>query len=570
MYSVYFFGLWLAQALVLQPHMVYTRPVSEGTGLAPNTIGLSWRLNTRTPYDHRTIRPTLAHGPPQSHPVGFTLLKLEQITRHGSRFPKEANITKMNRALADITKAFFKGKNPPSDFSSEMQRRFDWILTGPPVIHYSTPYELNQVGRNEMKQQGVRLAHRYQAAIQDYLKVQSNQPKENWLPYSSLNPVVPIWQFSDSGASRTENSMASFRRGLLEGTPPRSTGGVAAVTAAVEALNSTSLDDLADQLNAWEFDGASTDSSPVWSERGIDPTDQADFDIEVDGTTLSEDERLLKPYIICPAWKALVKGPEGMRWIEQRAKVTRDRLKQRFDPYFKELGLPQWAFHKHLVPLYDICSFQWGEHASGKTAQRAPPKSCRVFTNVDLLELEYLDDIQNYAFYSHARSNRSSEPHVLNHVMAWPLLDNIFTTMRKVIAAYNSGIATADLPYLGAYPLGNFYFAHARIIFFMLALLELERDPIFESTTADVSASQIQQRSFTSSTIVPMGANIAFELWVKDGTQDFYVRVRHNEQVVVPGYGACSVATGLCAFEQLVAEVKSLHGGDFKETCHTS
>ncbi|GAM28312.1 hypothetical protein SAMD00019534_114880 [Acytostelium subglobosum LB1] len=139
---------------------------------------------------------------------------------------------------------------------------------------------------------------------------------------------------------------------------------------------------------------------------------------------------------------------------------------------------------------------------------------CSLFSEEDILTLEYSQDLSNYWMKSYGYLN--------NYIIASSLFQDMISGLDQYIANPTANNATNAMR-----------FAHAETVIPFVTLLGLYQDPF--KLTANLTAQQISNRLWRSSIISPYAANIAFYLF-NCGDDQYKIRVDHNEVgVLIPG-----------------------------------
>ncbi|KAJ1929266.1 hypothetical protein IWQ60_001321 [Tieghemiomyces parasiticus] len=505
-------------------------PLSIGTDNVKNLVQVEYprrSTNTRTPYLYRgNDNPSASRASPKVD--GYVQLGAFVVFRHGSRNPKASTAAKVHQTI-DRWRVFINNAVHPAT-----KHRLQYYHSCADYAVSARHNLLNPMGAWEMAS----LASRYRDQV---LSRAGDRNPATARPLDEAN-LADRWEFVHSGTDRTEESAQVFKTVFLYGlgrysgtisNPPLSIG---------EDSNNDSCSPLNYSESPSKGEGETFD---MHLERG----ESGEVDARTDALV-----RKLKPYAASQQWIDYVLAKPTKDWLAERRAPIDTILRTSFEPMLRELGMDPLTFDvtRDLIPLYDLCSFE--------LATAGPnPDSCLLFSERDLLYLEYRDDLENYVYYGPGCLGLGPSAYpAINQHLAYPLLEDIEMAMTELIRIDQQGFASTTATSI---PQGKFYFSHARLILLLGTLLDLYRDDeVF--TKIMPTETEILNRRFSTSALAPMAANLGFELWRRPSSSDYYVRVTHNERTVVPNFPACSPTTGLCQYRAFFDQIRSLYGAD--------
>jgi len=205
----------------------------------------------------------------------------------------------------------------------------------------------------------------------------------------------------------------------------------------------------------------------------------------------------------------------------------------------QELGVyPNWNISVvDVQSMYKACIFE-------VAIANVTDKWCSLFTEEELLQFEYLDDIDTYYKQGYGVE--------LSYKMSFLLLKEIITIMDSKI--------NGSLPFERA----KLRFAHAETILPLVALLGLFRDK--EPIKWDSPPSVTNNRLWRSSYIAPFTANVNVVLYqCKYSAKNisYVVKLMHNEkEYEIPNCGQL-----YCPYEKFKALYATVTNQDFNSLC---
>lgn len=168
-----------------------------------------------------------------------------------------------------------------------------------------------------------------------------------------------------------------------------------------------------------------------------------------------------------------------------------------------------------VAAAYSACSFDLALYSTTSNW-------CSLLDKDLIYALEYSEDLESYY--------EQGPAYKINYEMASVLLTDIVANMTN-FAAGNGSIV------------GNFRFAHAETTLPLMVLMGFGNS---STLLASASEKQILNRSFRTSTLAPLAANVEFQLLQENSSGEYYVLVLVNEQPTkVPGCSSlyCKLST---------------------------
>ncbi|CAG8716776.1 7250_t:CDS:2, partial [Ambispora leptoticha] len=181
----------------------------------------------------------------------------------------------------------------------------------------------------------------------------------------------------------------------------------------------------------------------------------------------------------CPKWRSTIArstNHEMITYIKEKISPIANRITEK-------LGITPPLKPIHVDHIHRACGFEVAFFRNTTTW-------CSLLTDADLLTMEYFNDMHHYYLYSYG--NR------LNSLMACQLITSFVRTVDNGLAGKAKFKSVLR-------------FAHAETIYFLMTLLNLNKDK--HLLKAKDPQEKIASRKFRSSLIQPFAANIYFEIY---------------------------------------------------------
>ncbi|KAJ9078413.1 hypothetical protein DSO57_1006826 [Entomophthora muscae] len=235
---------------------------------------------------------------------------------------------------------------------------------------------------------------------------------------------------------------------------------------------------------------------------------------------------LLEPKSNCLFWKANVKGSSF-----KKAQIAK-YIEEFISPIAKTLSeaINSTITVEDVQAIYKACAYE--------ISLSKPTQWCSLLEETDILDLEYLEDLDYYFTYAYGNS--------INAKMSCSLISDFINKIEDY--------STNDSPLLG-----DFQFGHSQTIQFLITALGLFKDEF--NLTWDLDKDLKLKRDFKTSQISPFASNVFIETY-RCGA-DLKVRFIVNEAPVkLP---ACSSI--FCPFTELKEILDPLIGCSRTDLC---
>lgn len=235
----------------------------------------------------------------------------------------------------------------------------------------------------------------------------------------------------------------------------------------------------------------------------------------------AEHDRKLRFFKNCPKYKSETpsQNPQSEEYAQEKLPLVMKRLAEKLGG-----NSSSWLNPTLVKAFFDACAFDFA--LNHKTDQW-----CTLFDEEDILELEFIDDLETY--YESGYGNQ------INFQMACPLL-------RDIMDIFESKAKDASQLTQRA----HFRFAHAETLMPLISLLGLFKDSDPSVMSPQAPHEKIAQRQWRSALFSSFSANLVFLLYKCDNTHK--IRVLSNErEVKLPPCDDvyCDLTTFLKAYE---------------------
>ncbi|KAJ1994154.1 hypothetical protein H4R33_000385 [Dimargaris cristalligena] len=478
-------------------------------------------FGTKSPYAHARAQQALTANPVGEH---CQLRQIQMLFRHGTRNPNQHGAESGDELLAKL-QAHWKTQPEPQG----PQGDWAWLNTYQPS--YPTGVSaLTTQGRRDLDLLARRVFHRY----------------ANLWPqmYASTEDTPWVWRATSSDYNRTVESATIFQHRLFD-----------------LIRGATKVDPLF--RDDYVFDMLRHKSDSL---------------LDMDGK--------------CPRYDtALASGPIASYLAEQRQLLEEHSMvdmKKRLGDILAYPDITADEVHR----IYRMCSYENASPRPGHTL-------CSLFEGheADLDILDYWSDLEDVLAYGYGSVGPNGVAPYAGCALFTQLMDDMRLcqdheadhTMGRRHPHNEEGSPTPN-SLDQVCPRVRFWFGHSAGIMLLNRILRLNQgDP---DLTGDKPLSFIQSRLFKSSEMAPFASNFAFELYECEGTDqspavshdhvhrdrvrrhgessgsgDYYFRVLHNEEIVVPQIEGCDSNSGLCHYARFINAIGDIYQCDAKKHC---
>lgn len=242
-----------------------------------------------------------------------------------------------------------------------------------------------------------------------------------------------------------------------------------------------------------------------------------------------EQDLILRYYKFCEKWKKTVdKNPEALREYEKFKHS--DVINSTLAAVSHRLGFNYSLNFEDVALMYFTCAYE-----TAWTPKTISPW-CFVFSEMDLMALEYLQDLKYFWLHGYGYD--------INFRQACVTLNDMISHFRDKTL-----------------PQAVVYFTHTSAMLKMLSHLQLHKDE--ENLTSDGFSNNAKSRKWKVSQVNAFGSNLAFVLYICD-SEEMLLTLHQERQVTLPGCPPDS----LCPLKRILKLYnRSVESCNFHEMC---